>query len=154
MDIKIDELIEKRKDLFKQVEAIDTVLKIFGHKAEDYIFDNNTVENNSNSKVFPIKARLEKQILWVFENVITKGMKLKEVQKIFNEYVSTPVSIDNKSRSLKSEGQLIVVKYNDKHVHSFWGLPSWIEGTDFKAEHRPEEASLPNNVTSSEINDK
>ena len=151
MDIKIDDLIAKRKDLFKEVEAIDTVLRIFGHKADDYIFDSKNTNDSSNSKIFPTKARNDKQILWIFENVINKGLKLTEFQRIFNEHIGNDsIKIDNKARKLKKEGKLILVKYNDKHIHSFWGLPSWIEGNDFKQEYRPDADLLPE-VISSEV---
>lgn len=157
MDIKIDDLIEKRKELFKEVEAIDTVLRLFGHKADDYIFDAKQSPNpeTSNPKVFPTKTRLDKQILWIFENSISRGTKLKEVQRIFNEHMGNDsINIDSRARIMKTEGKLLVVKYNGKHVHSFWGLPSWIEGNDFKATHKPEEEFLPSDITSSEINNR
>lgn len=152
MDV-IDDLIEKRKDLFKQVQAIDTVLKIYGYKAEDYNFDSsdNTVNELSNPKVFPTKTRLDKQILWIFENSLTRGLKLTEFQKIFNEHIGNDgIKIENKARHMKKDGKLVLVKYNSKHIHSFWGLPSWIEGNDFAPAHKPNEEQLPE-ITNSEV---
>lgn len=149
----INDLIEKRKDLFKKLEAIDVVLKMFEYKADDYIFDGNNVDKNelSNSKVFPTKTRLDKQILWIFENSLTRGLKLTEFQRIFNEHIGNDsTKIDNKARQMKKEGKLLLVKYNNKHIHSFWGLPTWIDGNDFMLAHKPSEEQLPE-ITSSEV---
>ena len=149
MDV-IEDLIEKRNDLFKQVEAIDTVLKIYGYNGKDSR-SNLDLDSLSNSKIFPTKVTLDKQILWIFNNSINKALKLTEFQKIFNEHIGKDsIRIDNKARQLKKDGKLVLVKYDGKNILSFWGLPSWIEGNDFKAEHKPGEDSLPY-VTTSEV---
>lgn len=150
----IDDLIRKRKDLLKQIQAVDTVLSMYGHKSNDLILeDSKALENDStNSKIFPSKARLEKQILWVFENSITKALKLTEFQKIFNEHIGNDrVKIDNKARHMKKEGKLVLVKYNGKHINSYWGLPAWIDGNDFAPVHKPNENQLPEIIKSEVI---
>lgn len=149
MDV-IEDLIEKRNDLFKQVEAIDTVLKIYGYNGNNLV-SNLFSDDLSilNTKVFPTKVPLEKQILWIFENSIKTALKLTEFQNIYNKHIGRDsIKVENKVRQLKKEGKLALVKYDGKNIHSFWGLPSWIEGTDFKPENRPSEESLPFFTTS------
>jgi len=153
MDV-IKDLIEKRKDLFKQVEAIDTVLKIYGYKGSDYLFEgnpNDKVIEDVDSKIFPFKARMDKQILWLFENALDKGLKLKDANEAFQKHSGdSTANIENTARRLKKEGKLIIVKYNGTHVYSYWGLPHWVEGNDFKQQHKPDPETLPE-IESSEI---
>ncbi|TPG38382.1 hypothetical protein [Flavobacterium pectinovorum] len=146
----IDNLIDKRKDVIKQLEAIDTVLKLYGYVASDYKFNGTEAEPQSqNSAVFPSKATREKQILWIFENKITKACKLKDIQNVYNELRGKDdVNIDNTARKLKKESKLLFVQYNDKNLLSFWGLPTWIVNDDFKDEHKPDMEGLPDVVKS------
>jgi hypothetical protein len=142
MDV-IDELVEKRKDVLKQLEALDTVLKIYGFNGSDYHFNNKDLDT-TNSKVFPTKATRAKQVLWIFENKISKACKLKDIQKTYEELAgSDKVNIQNTARKLKKESKLLFVRYNEKNVLSFWGHPSWIDGNDFKNEYKPDMESLP-----------
>lgn len=142
MDV-IADLIEKRKDLFKQVEAIDTVLNIYGYN-ESTNHTNQNVEDLTNAELFPLKVSLDKQIFWIFENSGGRALKLTELQNIFNQYIGkTNIKISNKARQLKKDGKLVLVKYDGKNILSFWGLPSWIEENDYKVEHRPSEDKLP-----------
>lgn len=151
MDL-IEDLIKKREDLFKQVEAIDTVLRIYGYAGSDYKVNEISSNNVNVSKgVFPTKARVDKQLLWLFENFLKKGLKLKEVQEKFNELLGNDgTNIDNYARKLKKAGKLVIVKYNDKHLHSYWGHPDWIDGNDFKQEYKPDFEFLPE-IISSEV---
>lgn len=144
----IDNLIEKRKDILNQLEAIDTVLKIYGYQGSDYHY-NKTEPTPQNIGVFPFKATKEKQILWIFENRINKACKLKDIQKAYNEASGkTDVNIDNTARKLKKDSKLVFVQYNDKNLLSFWGLPTWLEGDDFKEQYKPDMESLPDIVKS------
>lgn len=151
MDV-IEDLIEKRKDVLKQLEAIDTVLKIYGFEGSDYKFNSDLSSSSvGSSKVFPSKATREKQVLWIFENKLTKACKLRDVQDTYNELVGNDkVSIDNTARKLKKESKLLFVRYNEKNVLSFWGHPSWIMGSDFKKEHKPDLDLLPD-ITFSQV---
>lgn len=148
----IEDLIEKRKDILKQLEAIDTVLKIYGFENSNYNFASDSISSGIGStKVFPSKATKEKQVLWIFENRLTKACKLKDVQETYNELVgSDKVNIDNTARKLKKESKLLFVRYNKKNVLSFWGHPSWISGNDFKKEYQAELELLPD-ITFSEV---
>jgi len=144
----IENLIEKRKDVLKQLEAIDTVLKLYGYVGTDYKF-NNTEATTQTSNVFPSKGTREKQVLWIFENKISRACKLKELQTVYNELRGKDdINIDNTARKLKKDSKLIFVQYNSKKLLSFWGLPTWLEGDDFKEEHKPEADGLPDLVTS------
>lgn len=149
MDL-IKDLIDKRNGLFKKVEAIDTVLKLYGYDV-DKLNSGDEKSELTNSKIFPSKVTLDKQILWIFENSINNALKLTEFQKIYNEHIGKDsINVDNKVRQLKKDGKLVLVKYDGKNILSFWGLPSWIEGDDFKSEHKPSPETLPS-VTTSEV---
>jgi hypothetical protein len=154
MDV-IEDLIKKRKDLFKQVEAIDTVLKIYGVNVLDNKFLSNDAEINVGddaTKIFPIKSKPATQVLWLFKNSIKHSIKLKEVQELFNKYSgSNDKRIDNVARRLKRDKKLVIVKYNEKNLLSFWGLPEWVGENDFKQEFKPEEESLPDEILNSEV---
>ncbi|WP_426065364.1 hypothetical protein [Flavobacterium sp. DSP2-3-1] len=154
MDV-IEDLIKKRNDLFKQVEAIDTVLEIYGHNALNSKSENSRTDliNVDNvSKIFPIKAKPATQVLWLFRNTFTHSIKLREVQISYDNYTgSSDVRIDNVARRLKKDKKLVIVKYNDKNILSYWGLPEWIDGNDFKTEFKPDAETMPDEITSSEV---
>lgn len=154
MDV-IEDLIKKRNDLFKQVEAIDTVLEIYGFNASNSKLESHKVDLlnvSTSSKIFPIKAKAATQVLWLFKNTFTHSIKLREVQNSYDDYTgSKNVRIDNVARRLKKDKKLVIVKYNGKNILSFWGLPEWIDGNDFKLEFKPDAESISDEITISEV---
>lgn len=142
----IEKLIEEEKALQTRLELVRATLKGYG-----VVVGNNSTPSYSKG-VFPSKGRPEKQLIWLFENQLSQGLKLKEAQQKFNEQLgSDAVNIDNTARRLKKEGKLVIVKYNGKHIYSFWGLPSWIgSDEDFKDQYKPDMELLPE-ITSSEV---
>lgn len=145
----LDGLIAEEKALQTRLDLVRATLLAYGVSIET---SQGRIAIPSIGKgVFPSKATIEKQLIWLFENQLTNGLKLKEVQQIYNELVgSDSKNIENTARRLKREGKLILVKYNRKHLHSYWGLPSWVEGNGFKNKHKPDMELLPE-ITSSEV---
>ncbi|KGO85734.1 hypothetical protein Q765_15055 [Flavobacterium rivuli WB 3.3-2 = DSM 21788] len=156
MDI-LNDLIQKRNNLLKQVEAINLVLNLYDHK-EGYEFKSGLNEiqitDEISSHDFPRNARKEKQILWIFENVLKKGSKINDVQDNYNALTGTAknkqIKITNIVRHLKRSGELSAVKYNNQNRLCFYGLPYWIQGNDYKHEYQPNQDLLPV-IVSSEI---
>lgn len=137
MDAK-ERLVRLRDELLKRAEAITIVLKYeFG---EDSSLPTFIQPDHSNSTIFPIKAGTNKQISWLFENVFSKAIKLKEVSDKLAEYKGDKVKIDNLVRRMRTEGKLVLVKYDNKQILSWWGKPDWIDGNDFAPEYKADDA--------------
>ncbi len=145
MDL-INNLIEEEKTLLNRLELVQAMLKSYGVSS-----GSSESVPLKNRGVFPTKARPDKQVLWLFENALSKGLKLKDVQVAYDERIGNDSkSIENTSRKLKREGKLIIVKYNNKHIYSYWGLPSWVNENDFKEAYKPDMDLLPE-ITASEV---
>lgn len=141
----LEEAKKEEATLIEKLQIVRNVIRYWGGE------ENQSMELTSSS-VFPTKATKEKQILWLFENKITKALKLKSVQDLYNAQIGNDsTKIDNTVRRLRTESKLLFVKYNDKNILSYWGLPNWVDGNDFKDEYRPDAESLPE-ITSSEVN--
>lgn len=141
----VEELIKEESALVQRLELVRATIKAYGAEASE------SNKSNINPGAFPTKARTDKQLLWIFENSLSKGLKLKELQEKYNSLLGNDsVNIDNVARRLKREGKLVIVKYNDKNLLSYWGLPSWIDGDNFKEVHLPDAEALPE-ITSSHV---
>lgn len=92
---------------------------------------------------FPQNARTDKQVMYLFDHVFTKGEKFATVQKKYNELLGTEKNIYNTCRALKKMGLLATVQYNNQKKLSFWGRKSWLDVTDFKEEFKPDQDELP-----------
>ena len=57
-------------------------------------------------KNFPALSRKDQQLIWLFENYLTRGIKLREVQKKLDSISGKPIKIENVARRLKKEGKL------------------------------------------------
>jgi hypothetical protein len=148
MDIIVELLLKEKDGLLKRIEVIDVALSSY---KGDVPNQNGIAEKKPETNYFPISGRKEKQILWIFNNSVSRGLKIREIQDVYNEIVgNSQTSIENIVRRLKSEQKLVLVKYNGKNLLSYWGLPEWIEGNDFKDEHKPNLEDLPD-ITESEV---
>jgi hypothetical protein len=135
MDTKED-LIRKRADLLKRAEAISMVLQYeYGESVDGFIVPAHETQNS----VFPMKGGTHKQILWLFDNVFTKSVKLKEVADKLEEYKGERIKIDNVVRRMRTDKKLVLVKYDNKQILSWWGKPEWLDGNDFSADRKSEE---------------
>lgn len=138
----LEGLIQEEKALQTRLELIRATLLAYGVSSE----------NVTGKSIFPSKATVEKQLIWLFENQLSQGLKLKEVQEVYNELLGSDSNkVDNTARRLKREGKLVIVKYNGKNLHSYWGLPTWIEKNDFKNSHKPDMDLLPDIIKSEVI---
>lgn len=141
----LEEAKKEEAILLEKLQIIRNVIAYWGG-------GNSQSLETSTSSVFPTKATKEKQILWLFDNKITNALKLKNIQDMYNECVGNEsTNIDNTVRRLRKESKLLFVKYNDKNILSYWGLPNWVEGNDFKEPYKPDLDSLPE-IISSEVN--
>lgn len=149
----IEELLKERKSLQNRIEAIDLLLDSYGYgKNKQIPMPFSESKNTYKENEFPLKARKDKQVMWIFENVLKNAVKLDDIQNKFDELNnSDKVVIKNIARRLKKEGQLAIVKYNGLNKASFWGLPSWIDNNDFKKEYRPNENLLPFTIEKTEV---
>jgi hypothetical protein len=137
MDV-INDLLSKKTELIKQLDAIDTVLRLYGvDKNEPKTIP---VAGSSIVSGFPVKESKENQIYWLFKNKFKKAVKLPDFQAGYEELcgMKKPINISIHVRNLKSEGKLVKVKYNGRHDMSYWGLPEWVDVTDYKSEFYPE----------------
>lgn len=129
MDL-IEQLNKERSVLIENVKAIDTLLAFYG-ASRDFTKDfNNVLSYNYGStddNVFPVAATKEKQIMWLFEKKFTQIVKISEIKDLHKKYSGNDDRIDNTARRMKREGKLILVKYNDNNILSFWGLPTWLD---------------------------
>lgn len=133
-----EELIKKRNDLLKRAELISMVLQSeYGEVVES---KPNIMFDASINGVFPMKGGTVKQILWLFENIFTKSVKLKEVSEKLEEYKGEPIKIDNLVRRMRNDKKLVMVKYDNKQILSWWGKPEWISGNDFASTYKADDA--------------
>ncbi|AXG73301.1 hypothetical protein DVK85_03275 [Flavobacterium arcticum] len=137
MDTKED-LIRKRHELLKRAELISLVLQAeYGEVVDS---KPNVIFDSSINGVFPMKGGTVKQILWLFENVFSKSVKLKEVVEKLEEYKGENIKIDNLVRRMRTDKKLVMVKYENKQILSWWGKPEWINGNDFDKEYKSDDA--------------
>jgi len=144
----IDELKKERGELKKRIDAIDVLLDSYG-----VVSINNSSHSNEKANVgFPRSGRTDKQILWLFENHFTRGIRMSDVNIGYNHFNGTVnENVDNITRRLRKEGNLVTVKYNGQNKLSFYGLPTWVEDNDFKEIYKPSEDDLPLGDITSEV---
>lgn len=148
----IQELMAKKVELLKDVDAIDRILKIFGVDKNEPI--SIPVEGSFIVSGFPANKSKEEQIYWLFNNKFKRAVKLPDFQKGYAELcgLKKPVDIQIHVRKLKDAGKVVKVKYNGRHDMSYWGLPEWADLTDFKESYYPENDSI--NKSTAEIERK
>lgn len=151
----LQKLLEEKRKLQDTIEAINLLINTYGANLKDAVIQTENIPSKYSvgmgDKIFPIKAKKDKQILWLFDNVIENALKISEVNEIYQKYSGNNDKVNNVARRLKELGKLKVVKYNNSNTLSFWGLPSWIEENDFKEIFKPDNDSLPIDVTNSEV---
>lgn len=151
----LQKLFEERKRLHDTIDAINLLIHTYGADVKDTINQSDCISSKStlgnDDKIFPVKAKKDKQILWLFDNVIENAVKISEVNEIYQKYSGNNDRVNNVARRLKELGKLKVVKYNNSNTLSFWGLPSWIEENDFLEEFKPHVDSLPIEINNSEV---
>ena len=170
----LQELEKEREVILKRLNAIETLLESYNYELKEtknYHAEPSFVDikigdhpvfkapvgnrENLNIIMFPISKSKEEQLLWVFKNVLRRGIKLPELQKEFTrlrglDSKGREINIHNLARRLKKEGKLIFVQYNLNKKLSFWGLEEWLDESDFKDEFRPTE-QLPSSIYSTKI---
>lgn len=133
MDFK-QQLIAERDALQQRIDAINLVLRPFG--VQDLFAK--PEESFENSSIFPIKASRQSKLIWIVENHFKKGVRLPELVDAYKKFTGSDSSPENFARTLRAEGKLIFVKYNGRNKLCYWGLPSWVEGNDYKNDFRPD----------------
>jgi hypothetical protein len=142
----VDELKKERTELQRRIDAIDVLLNVYG------VVSTNVVAEEKHGVNFPRGGRTDKQILWLFENHFNKAVRMNEINTAYNTYNGTVgESVDNVTRRLKKEDNLVMVKYNGTNKLTFYGLPSWIDDNDFKEQYKPDEDDLPLGEITSEV---
>jgi hypothetical protein len=147
--------LRKEKDaLIKRIEAIDVLLVAYDASDEEFQdTEKKAIDSRLNVTSFPISGRVDKQLMWLFKHEITKGIKLGELQELYDKHKPTEPykKISNVARRLKKESRLVIVQYNNMNKLSFWGLPEWIGAGDFKDEYKPDENLLPLSIETKSI---
>jgi len=138
-------IVIQENELAKNYSKISNPEKLKEIKIKKYLNESEAIKN------FPLLARKDKQLLWLFENYLGCGTKLQDVQYHMNMLSGKLIRIDNVARRLKREGKLVVVKYNGANNLSFWGLPEWVLINDFKNEYKPKENYLPLEIYKKEV---
>lgn len=139
MDINVEELLQKQKELLQQYEAIATVLKLFNVNSVTDTSDLPTTKKVARAAGFPATAPKDEQVIWLFENVLIGAMKMPDVQEAYNKAsgLKKPSDISIFVRNLKKAGKIVKVKYNSRHDLSYWGIPQWLDDNGFKKEFAP-----------------
>lgn len=92
------------------------------------------------------------QIYSLFEKkIIRRAVRRSQIQQIFTEEYNSLKNVGAGLPKLKREGKLVLVTYNGKKGDSYWGLPAWTEGNDFKEQFKPQLSLLPKKIFKSEI---
>lgn len=133
MDTRED-LINMRNNLLRRANLINEVLYFEFGEISDNALSNHKESPEIN--IFPIKSSLEKQILWLFDNVFKKSVKLREVQVKLSFFKNQIIKPDNAVRKLRKQGKLVMVTYDEKAISSWWGKSEWVSKNDFKNEFR------------------
>jgi len=145
MDL-IDELNKQRSVLIENIKAIDTLLAFYRGSRDSGQIVNSTKEIYQipiEDGVFPITGTKEKQIMWLFKNKFTQVVKISEMKEMYKVFSGKDDRIDNTARRMKREGKLVLIKYNDNNILSYWGLPSWIEDGELMKDYEPDFDKLP-----------
>ena len=154
----LDAIHQLEKDISDKQIALKELMKMVqGDLRDTKALDlNSPVEfrrESSLNELFPIKGRKDQKIMYLFNNVITNGIVMSEIQLLFNEYNGKPENVANVVRRLKNEGRLSAIKYNNQNKSTFWGLSNWINDVEenFKKEFKPNEGKLPIEIKQTEI---
>ncbi|MGB2528557.1 hypothetical protein [Flagellimonas sp. SN16] len=110
-------------------------------------------KESSLNKDFPIDGRKDQKIMYLFNYVISNGVRMSDLQEFFNQHNKEYEKVSNVVRRLKDGGELVAIKYNNQNKLTFWGLPEWVnkDEQDFKSDFAPKRDLLPIKITSHEI---
>ena len=89
-------------------------------------------------------GKVEDQILHFMEHFLQNPQKMTDIEKSFNKLRGKPLNtvISNTIRDLRDEGKVISAIYNNSNRQVFWGLPQWVNDTDYRPEYRPKEVPI------------
>lgn len=153
MDLK-ESLLKEKEILLERLKYIDDALLKLGEQKSNNPYSQiyNAIDSK---KGFPISGRKNQKVLWLFENVFTKGQRFTSIQDTFNKYNGLDangkqIGLEGTVRGLKTSGKLVIVKYNQSNKLSFWGLTDWIDANGYKDKYKPKEF-LPHNIESIEV---
>jgi len=95
-------LLSERDRLQETLKAINILINTYGTNERELVIKNDiNASKISDESVFPVKARKDKQILWLFNNVIDKSLKISEVNEIYQKYSGNVDKVNNVARRLK-----------------------------------------------------
>ncbi|MEZ0004914.1 hypothetical protein ABH942_000257 [Flavobacterium sp. 28YEA47A] len=145
MDDTIRTLILKHKEFMdlaevniKHANSIKEVLQILGHDIDRSIESiSNSLGSPNLSSGFPLNDTKRAQALWILRDGIGKAAKMPDIQDLYVKLIGREDDIQMTVRTLKKKGRIANHTYGT-NKDTYWGLPEWHDGTDFKEEYRPE----------------
>ncbi|WP_298756411.1 hypothetical protein [uncultured Psychroserpens sp.] len=169
----INELLKEKELLQKRIDAINVLLDSYDFKSdvktdiyigktqELFVKDNDTISEDNIDRIsnFPKYGRTDQQIVWVFENAVERGIKLSDLQNLYNKFkgfdkLGNETRIDNVARRMKKKGILASVKYNKSNKLTYWGLSHWIKEDGFLERYKPTRDNLPINIEDIQVSKK
>ncbi len=136
----LDILIKERQDIKKEIEKLKVRVEVIDDMITKY--SGNTYVAYADESVKVTITNRDNLILNLF-NSIGRCMRLPDVERHYRTQHEDSKPITNICRRLRNEGHLVVVKYNSNNKLSFWGLPTWLEDSNFKSEYGPDRNELP-----------
>lgn len=133
------EILKEQHALNEKIEALAALKKLLPDNIQ-FSGETSYLEN------------ADTQIMSLFEKgIIKRAIRRSELQQIFELEYNTKKNVGAGLPKLKKSGRLIQIRYNGQKGYSFWGLPYWVEGNEFKEGFTPEIKYLPEKITKFEI---
>lgn len=95
---------------------------------------------NVTKEIFPISKSKRHQVIWLFENVLKKAVRMPEIQKAYEKYSGNNDDITMTVRLLKGVPVTGITKKiydSDVNNKTFWGLTKWFSDDDFLPDFDP-----------------
>lgn len=139
----------------EQIRAIKIILEGQPKVYESSISKNVPIKNISTKKlndfvvigareisdeIFPIKKSKRQQVIWLFENILKKAVRMPEIQETYEKYSGNNDDITMAVRLLKGVKPIGTVKKvygSDVNNKTFWGLSNWFLDDDFLQDYHP-----------------
>ncbi len=154
-------ILETIKVLQTEIEEKQSAIKVLKELldkqssiAQDNRQDDNTTKssNISEDKEKPTNGRTDQQIIYLFDNIIQKGIRMSEILALHKQgFPEQSGVVANIIRRLYKDSHIVAVKYNGQNKLMFYGKKEWVDKKDFKKEYKPDDKFLPLVVNESEV---
>ena len=151
----IDDLKRQLAYHEEQIRAIKTILdgqpKVFESSISKTIPVKNISTKQANDisvfgarnitdEIFPSTKSKRQQVIWLFENILGKAVRMPEIQEMYEKYSGNHDDITMTVRLLKGIQPIGTIKKvygSDANNRTFWGLTNWFLDDDFLQDYHP-----------------